>query len=392
MILQKWWCMAKNIVRRVNINLALRLREARRETGLSTRAVAAKLPRRFSVSHATIASYENGTTVPPVDLLGALADFYKRPLNWFLENRDTLGGFRYRNLPSRVPLGEQRQFEAVASKWAEAYMKLDRFLPSDRLRHSGIIEANGDLAPEKLAEIVRRDHLELDDDQPIQNMIGVLESFSAWALEVKAPFGTDGAAARLGDDFVVVVNPEIANERIRLNAAHELAHVLYASCKGQPGRSEDDVEKLAYKFASSILLPASQLREAFKDRSFLKLIQYKEKFGVSLVAMIYMAEKNGIINSTTSRRLWSDVAKHGWRQREPGYVWRDRAIGFEMMLESAIETKTISWADAERITGIREPELRRRVVNALQLGSSADPKKEEPFTLRLMEENQAKDG
>ena len=76
MILQKWWCMAKNVVRRVNINLALRLREARRETGLSTRAVAAKLPRRFSVSHATIASYENGTTVPPVDLLGALADFY----------------------------------------------------------------------------------------------------------------------------------------------------------------------------------------------------------------------------------------------------------------------------------------------------------------------------
>jgi Zn-dependent peptidase ImmA (M78 family) len=386
--------MAKNIVHRVSLNLARRLREARRETGLSTRAVAARLPRRFAVSHATIASYENGTTVPPVDLLGVLANFYKRPLNWFLEDRDTLGEFRYRNLPSRVPLTEKRQFEAIAGKWAEAYLKLDRFLSADRLRRSEVVDANSESVPEKLATLIRRDHLRLDDDQPIQNMIGVLETFSAWALEVKAPFSTDSAAARLGDNFVVVVNPVITNERVRLIAAHELAHVLYDSCKGPEGWSDDHVEGLAYRFASSLLLPDSQLREAFKDRSFLKLIQYKEKFGVSLIAMIYMAEKSGVITSTVSRRLWSEVARRGWRQREPGYVWRDRAIGFEMMLESAIVTKALSWADAERVTGIREPELRRRLEDALSADSAPSPTAEvdSPFTIRLMEEPEAKAG
>jgi transcriptional regulator with XRE-family HTH domain len=114
--------MSKTVVSRVDRNLARRLREARREVGLSTRAVASQLPRRFAVSHATIASYENGTTVPPIDVLGALADFYKRTLNWFLDSRDIIGSFRYWNLRARTPLADRRQFAAQAGKWAEAYI------------------------------------------------------------------------------------------------------------------------------------------------------------------------------------------------------------------------------------------------------------------------------
>lgn len=120
--------MAKTVVTRVDRNLARRLREARREAGLSTRAVADRLPRRLKVSHTTIASYESGSTVPPIDVLGALADLYTRTLNWFLDSRDTISDFRYWNLRSRAPLTERRKFEAQAGKWADAYMKLYRQL------------------------------------------------------------------------------------------------------------------------------------------------------------------------------------------------------------------------------------------------------------------------
>ena len=50
--------------------------------------------------------------MPPVDVLAALADMYKRPLNWFLENRTTLDCFRYRNMRSRVRLSNQRHSSA----------------------------------------------------------------------------------------------------------------------------------------------------------------------------------------------------------------------------------------------------------------------------------------
>lgn len=374
--------MAKNIVSRLDRNLARRLREARREVGLSTRAVAKLLPSRLSVSHASIANYENGEAVPPIDVLGALADIYKRTINWFMESRECLTGFRYRNLPSRVSIGDQRQYEALASKWTDAYLNLERHLGQPR--QAKRLAAREGLSPVQLAESVRKNSLNLDDDQPVHNVVNVLESFSAWAMEIKAAFELDGAAARHGDAFVVMLNPEIANERLRMNAAHELAYLLYDDCKDGLRLTERDVENRAYSFATSLLLPPSQLQEAFEGKSFLKLIQYKERFGVSLVAMIYMAEQTGVINTTASRWLWSEIAKRGWRRQEPGYVWRDRAIQFETMLESAIQTKTITWVEAERITGIREDELRQRLADIMLFGQPATKGSESgPDTLNL---------
>ena len=224
------------------------------------------------------------------------------------------------------------------------------------------------MKPDESVARVRRSYLNLPDDQPIPNVVSVLESFSTWALELKASFGIDGAAAKRGDGFVVVFNPDVTNDRVRMNAAHELAHVLYDDCKQRLGMTDEEVEKRGYLFATSLLLPESQLREAFEGRSFLKLIQYRVKFGVSLAAMIYMAEKTRIINTTVSRRLWSEMVKQGCRQNEPGDVWRDRAITFEIMLESAIQSRSMTWGDAERITGVREADLRARLAEALRVG------------------------
>ena len=75
-----------------------KLKTARSLMGFSTRAVAQKLAPRFSISHATIANYESGRTMPPLDVLAALAELYERPLNWFLERGKVLTGVQYRNL------------------------------------------------------------------------------------------------------------------------------------------------------------------------------------------------------------------------------------------------------------------------------------------------------
>lgn len=359
--------MAKNIVDRVDRNLARRLREARQEAGLSTRAVAEKMLRRLAVSHVTIASYEKGTTVPPVDVLAALADIYRRTLNWFLDKREGLTDFRYRNLKARVGVTEQRHFEALAGKWVDAYVKLERYLkgPHRRNDSSRSSFSGDDMEPAQLAGAVRR-MLGLGDDQPVQNTISVLESFSALAVELRSSFGMDGAAARHGEKFVVVVNPNTNSDRLRMNAAHELAHLLYDDCRHDLGWSDAVVERRAYEFASLLLLPESQLIRAFEGRSFLRLIQYKEKFGISLAAMIYRGEQSRIVNSTAARWLWGEMSRRGWRKAEPGYVWRDRAITFEMMLESAIQTKALRWSEAELVTGVREDELRERLADVTE--------------------------
>lgn len=352
--------MPKKRVSRIDRNLARRLREARREVGLSTRAVADNMPNRLAVSHTTLASYENGTTVPPVDVLAALATLYQRTLNWFLEDRNGLSDLRYRNLKARISLNDKRQFEALAGKWVDAYVNLENHLGlslTRKIREIGDVDAG----PKQLALAVR-DALKIGEVAPIQNVVSLLESFAVRVLELRPSLYLDSLAARHADDLVVIVNPDIQNDRLRLTLAHEIAHAAYEGCKHQLGWSDDLVEKRAYDFASELLLPELLLAEAFVGKSFLRLIEYRERYGVSLASMIFRAEKARIIPTTTARKLWSEIVSRGWKNAEPGFVWRDRAVRFETLMETALHSKQLTWSEAERVTGIHEHDLKRRIT------------------------------
>jgi len=353
--------MPKKKFSRIDKNLARRLKEARQEVGLSVRAVATGLSKIHSISHTTIASYENGTTVPPIDVLGLLADIYQRPVNWFLDSRESLSGVRYLNLQSRVPLSEQRRYAAQAGKWAEAYIALVRHLQSRP--ETRWLDSAG-TSPVELAHKIRTEHLNLDDTQPVQDMIAVLESFSGWAIELHADFGVDGAAAQFGEKTIIAINPMIANDRARLHAAHELAFLLFAN---DPRRLSTEVEFASNSFACSLLLPDSQVKEAFEGSSFIKLIRYRVRFGVSISAMIQRASELEVINTTTKRWLRSEITKRGWKRQEPGHVWKDRAITFETLLEAAIHSKVLTWEEAERITSIPRHELESRLLAVYEI-------------------------
>src|SRR4051794_28092070 len=109
----------------VRESLASKLKTARSLAEMSTRAVAAKLSRRFPISHATLANYESGRSVPPLDILAALAELYDRPINWFLERGKGLTGVQYRNLKSRVRMSDLHRYEAEVQRWIDAYVSIE---------------------------------------------------------------------------------------------------------------------------------------------------------------------------------------------------------------------------------------------------------------------------
>src|SRR5690242_2150092 len=101
---------------------------ARKGAGLSTRAVVEKLKGVFAVSHATIANYEKGRSLPNIAVLSVLASIYDRPLNWFLDRGATLTGVQYRNQPSKLHASDKHWFEAESLRWLEGYARLERHL------------------------------------------------------------------------------------------------------------------------------------------------------------------------------------------------------------------------------------------------------------------------
>jgi Zn-dependent peptidase ImmA (M78 family) len=289
-----------------------------------------------------------------------LATLYGRTINWFIEDRSGLSDLRYRNLQSRVRLNDKRQFEAVVGKWVDAYTSLEAHLNASLVRKIHELD-DTESAPIQLATALRS-ALGLAESSPVQNVVTVLESFAVRVLELRPSIQLDSLAAHHTDSMVVIINPDIQNDRLRLTLAHEIAYVLYDGCKHELGWSDGLVEKRAYDFALELLLPQSQLEQAFVGRSFLRLIEFRERYGVSLASMIFRAEKSRVIPTTVSRKLWTQVVERGWKHAEPGFVWRDRAIRFETLMETALHTGRLTWIEAERITGIQEGELRKRIT------------------------------
>jgi Zn-dependent peptidase ImmA (M78 family) len=349
-----------------------RLRRSRRDLGLSTRAVVERLKPRTALSHQTLTNYEKNLTRPPIDVMSALSDLYERPLTWFLSGGACMTGVKYRNLKSKVGVRDRHRFEGECERWLEAYTVIERHLDQPLRATMTFRLGSGEDAAEGAYRL--RQELDLGDDDRVESVIDILESLGVRVLETYTELAIDGLAANRGSEHVVVLNARVAHDRARMNAAHELGHLVSGDCdtEGPEGASQ---EKAAFEFASNLLLTRSMLEEAFARQSVVDMVKFKERFGISLHAMVYRAQQEGLISSGQAKHLWIEFAKRGWKTREPGSVWADRATRFEALIDSALVGQRATLTELALVAGVREDELKRRLAHAT--GAEAyDAKKE----------------
>ena len=344
-----------------------RLRTARQTKGWSTRTVAEALQPSVKVSHATIGNYERDATTPPADVLAALAALYDRTPNWFLGDVPVLSGVRYRNLKSKVGVRDRQQLEGACQRWLDAYVAierhLDRPLENERWEHLTGLELKADTPDQAASQL--RNTLSLKEEDPFPSVIDVLEGIGVRVIDAETDLAVDGIAGRLGDEHAVVLNGDVSNDRSRMNAAHELAHVLFDDCHEDDGECEKETEKAAFEFASHLLITTPMLEQAFRGKSMVRLLQFKERYGLSLAAMVYRAGADGILSERYTKRLWIEFSRRGWRRKEPGSVRADRPIRFETLIDSAIAEQDISLHSLADVGGVRTEELRRRLSRAM---------------------------
>lgn len=347
-------------------HLAVKLKQARLATGLSTRKVAELLAHRVKVSHASIANYEAGRSQPTMELLTNLARLYERPLNWFLTDSLTIENIRYRNRKSRVRQGDLARYEAHGVKWIQAYRALERTVNEPL---AGDLEGfrfepgeTGAAAATRL-----REELRLKPEDKVTSVADLLERLGVRAIELPTNLALDGFAARAGNEYVVVLNSTVPSDRARLNAAHEVGHVLAGDCDTNDIDNTGPNEDRAFDFASHLLLTDTMLQQALRERSMVRLVQFKERFGISVGAMIYRGQQCGLITESLAKRIWMEINRRGWRQNEPGYVAEDRSVRFERLLDSELLEERLTINQAAELTGVRADELRERHEWALGL-------------------------
>ena len=363
-------------------SIAERLRVARETTGMSTRVVSLRLKQRgLNFSHMSLSNYERAKLPAPVVLIDALAELYGRSREWFLHTGPMLTSIRYRALKA-VKVSDKRAFEGEALGWFQAYLAVEKAVEDPLQQPGGAFTAQ---SSESGADVARkiRERYRFKDDYPIPGVMRLVENFGIRVIQLHTDARIDGIAAWLGKVPVVAVNQSLSNDRIRLNAAHELGHHLFEDCADGATLSPHEVEQRAMEFASHLLIPDAALRAAFELESMVRLIQYKERFGVSLAAMLYRAERSQLLPKGLAKMLWIKFGELGWRKDEPGYVPPDRPIRMESLFDSAVHQKKMTFSELAAIAGVDERAVRQRVFLAMGGSPEAFEPQREASSLRI---------
>lgn len=192
-------------------------------------------------------------------------------------------GSRFEKIPLRLPRSDDSLFNATEQARSSLGLSPDTPI-SDNL--TNLIENNGIVV--LAIPILHKKHKH--------------DAFSAWV-------GNDKKRP------VIALLYFGSGDRLRFSIAHELGHlVLHQAIKGEIS----EIDKEADLFASEFLMPReAMIKEIIPPVTLLSLSRLKLRWKVSIQALIRRAHDLEIITPRQYTYLMQQVAKRGWRTREP---------------------------------------------------------------------------
>lgn len=136
-----------------------------------------------------------------------------------------------------------------------------------------------------------------------------LDAFSQWSDQFNSPF------VMLGRDKSSAV-------RQRFDALHELSHiVLHKNIKEHRKLNNKatykTIEQQADRLASCLMLPEQEFMDELYAPSLDGFLALKERWGVSVAAMIMRCRALEILDADQATRMWKNYTRRGWRKSEP---------------------------------------------------------------------------
>lgn len=208
-------------------------------------------------------------------------------------------------------------------------------------------------SPEAAADALRR-HWGVGE-LPVRNMIYLLEAKGVriFSLAIDA---REVDAFSLWKDATpfVFLNGNKTSEHSRYDAAHELGHLVLHRHGTPQGR---DAEREADAFASAFLMPrASVLAHAVRNPSLPALVKLKAIWKVSVAALNRRLFGVGMTSDWQYRTLCIEIAKRGFRKREPRETPRETSHILPSVFV-ALHEEGISRAEVARTLAIPRSEL-----------------------------------
>jgi Zn-dependent peptidase ImmA (M78 family)/DNA-binding XRE family transcriptional regulator len=301
-----------------------------------SRLTVARMRRRFSkkdlaeaaslTPHA-ILRYESGENIPSLVVTQRLARTLDFPIDFFFDPEVDIpaeGSASFRSMTAM----SARERDAALAAGALSFLVSDWVDRRFDLPIPGLLDLD-DENPEVAARSLRESWGL--GEQPIRNMVHLLESKGVRVFSLaENTQAVDAFSLWRGDTPYIYLNTVKTAEHSRLDAAHELGHLVLHKHGGPKGRKAEEQANL---FGTSFLMPTeSVLAEIPHIHTINQVIEAKKIWSVSVMALIHRLHKLEIMSDWQYRMFCIDATERGYRTAEPFSITRETSVVWQKVL------------------------------------------------------------
>ncbi len=338
--------------------IGARLKQARLLAGMTQKTLAERLGERdYKLTAAAISKYEKGKSVPPAQFLLLASSVLGVPSTYLThKTAKTVEWLAFR-CRKKLSERERNRIKAHAGDVAELQIELRELLYPHSAPDIPSIPVKSLDDAENAAEELRR--LWDVGDRPLDNLVQTSEDREIVIIGWKDRTGLfDGLSGICGERPIAVINTNVPSDRQRLSLAHEIGH-LVMDTQDAP---HDDEEKLAYRFAAALLVPAKHVYKELRRKSrylcWGELKVLKQKYGISMSAWVRRAYDLDIISYSQYKSMNVEYKSLGWHKGEPDeYMGDEEPLLLKQMVQRAVVEGLVSPDRMTRIgVDVRQPE------------------------------------
>ena len=306
------------------INQIYRLSEARELRGLSVVELADKL----EITRQAIYKYEGGIQRPSNEIMENIVQILDFPLSFFSSPQMGVQiGDRpifFRDMKTNLEKNRRmakRWLQLLVDRVTEYEMNLNiqkANLPSVDIDDFQDLEME-DI--DTLAEKTRR-HWGLGDG-PISDLTLLMENNGIVIAHKNLDADKLDACSLIanGRPCVLVNIYKQTGSRVLSNLAHELGHiVMHQNVEDHDITNKatlDLIEKQAWRFASSFLMPPATFTNELGYPNISQYILLKKRWRTSIASMIMHSYELGIINDERKQYFFRELSRNNYRKQEP---------------------------------------------------------------------------
>lgn len=308
-----------------------------------------ELAKAIEVTPAAVTMYEQGRTRPSGSVLAAIALHLQFPATFFERGRDVVSvsesHVHFRRLRSTSKL-ERERLLARLSLLAELVILVEDHVSLPPVAIPDMPGASDDDGHKAEFVAARVRQIWGLGFGPIQHVTRLLEGKGVIVTRPSVDTTHVDAFSTViaGRPIVVLANDKDDAARSRMDAAHELGHLVMHH-DAEPGRQS--IEREAQRFAAAFLLPRESLaKELPRSLRWDAYMSLKQRWRVSMAALLYRARTLGMLSADGYQRAQVQMSMRGWHEHEP--------VDLGLPEQPTLVQKSLALMEARRGLGVRD--------------------------------------